>query len=185
MQDALLYAVRDAILGGGFGYDESSCEVMADGQPPARCGKLFVAVHQADSRPGPDNDNSLQEYFGFTVTVTIRAVAPPDRIGNSEIAVRQADRKGLNRRLEELRAFLHMNWGVLQDANNNLAAWATETTGTVYGFCEPARYRGCSKPRLVGADWFSAAPGGKQQFGVAADLTFADCRRMQAIAVYV
>lgn len=188
MIDALLFSVRDAIIAGGFGYSASTCEVMDSGEPPPRCGKEFVAVHQAATRTSSETDNKLEEYFGFSVTRTQRIVAPLDQVGWKELAIKLAKQTGFNRRCEQLRAFLHMNWGILQDANNNLKAWAPDNQGTVYGFCEPARYRGMEKPKIVASSWFRAEhPQGKgdDHFGIVSELTFGDARRFQPIAEYV
>ncbi len=185
MIDALLYAVRNTIWSSGLQYASESCDIMKDGQPPARAGNVFVAVHASATRTSPETDNKLEEYFGFQLTVTIRCKAPPDRIGNSEITVQLKDNLGMNRRVEALRALMHMNWGVVQDANNFLVQWAPDNQGIVYGFSEPARYKGCSEPRLEGDAWFSAKPGGKEPFGAVVEMDFVDARRFQAIAEYV
>lgn len=189
MLDALLYAVRDSIRDAGFGYSEASCEIMADGSPPARCGNVFVAVHEGATKTTGETDNKLDEYYGFSVTLTQRIKAPPDKIGTAEIALRNFVAKegretGFNRRCEQLRAFLHMAWGVMQIANNNLIAWADENTNQVYGFGEPCRFEGMdAAPRLVGAAWFSADPE-SDNFGLACELRFGRARRFQPIGTY-
>ncbi len=180
MIDAILYAVRDAIRGAQYGYDHKTCEVMADGHPPPRCGDWFAAVHQGASTS--DSDNCLMEYFAFALTLTARVVISLDRVGDRLLAKQLARETGFNARAEQLRAFLHMNWGVLQDANNNLFAWSKATT-QVNGFCEPARYRGMDVPVLVGGEWFNAEPDA-MDVGLKAELRFEDARRLQPIATY-
>ena len=185
MLDALLYAVRDAIRAAGMNYGKSECEIMEDGKPPPRAGNVFAAVHSGTSRSS--RDNQLYEEFGFSVTLTMRVTVPLDRVGDQLIArnlnlVPEAQRQGFNAKVEQLRTLLHMNWGIVvlrnrtpPSANDNLAAWAT---GTVYGFCEPARYRDPGKVQLVGGEWFSADPEALD-FGIKADMRFDGARRFQ------
>ncbi len=188
MLDALLYAVRDNLIkNSGLQLSLATCQVMASGEPPPRCGKTFVAVHGDATETSSETDNKLEEYFGFTLTLTWRITLSFDRIGDQEIAV-NLRKNGFNRWCENLRAYCHMAWGILQDANVNIAAWAPEGQGSVYGFNEPARYKGMSKPRLVGSDWFAAEPpeeGRDMEFGIVSDLRFEGARRFQAIAEYV
>lgn len=192
MLDALLYAVRDGIRAAGMNYDTASCEIMENGSPPPRCGNYFVAVHGGTDRGS--SDNQLQEYLGFLVTLTARVTVPLDRVGDQQMSrnlalVPLAQRQGFYAKREQLRAFLHMNWKmtVLQgqtpnSANDNLAAWAT---GEVYGFCEPARYRGSEKARLMGSEWFDAEPPKnvrnekKEMFGIVSEMKFEGARRFQ------
>lgn len=191
MIDALLFSVRDAIRDAGYGYNASTCEIMADGHPIPSMGDWFVAVHELASRSNADN--CLNELFGFGVTVTRRISGVPfDRIGNKVMAANLARQPGpqgqpsFNARCEQLKNFLHMNWGVLQDANNFLVQW-TPGDNLVYGFCEPARYRGMETPVLEGGAWFQADPEidpASQPIGLKAQLTFEDCRRLQAIGTY-
>lgn len=197
MIDALLYAVRDGIRAAGMGYAIPSCEIMDDGRPPPRCGNVFVAVHGGKSRTGDANSNNLSELFDFSVTLTMRVTVPLDRVGDQQIArnvalVPLGQRQGFNAKAEQLRAYLHMNWRITvltgqtpNSANDNLIAWAT---GAVYGFCEPARYRGVDAPRLVGGEWFAAEPDA-EDMGVVAELRFEGAKRFQpqtsAIGLFV
>lgn len=192
MIDALLYAARDGIRAAGFNYDQTSCEICADGHPPPRCGAFFVAVHGGRSRPGGANQRNLDELFGFSVTLTMRVTVALDRAGDQQVArnlplkdiggVPLALRQGFNARLEQLRAYLHSNWAMVvlvnrtpPSANDNLAAWAA---GTVYGFVEPARWAGEEVPRLVGGEWFSAAPDAPD-VGIVSEMRFDGARRVQ------
>ncbi len=187
MIDALLYAARDAIRAAGFNYGVAECEITADGHPPPRCGNVFVAVHGGKS--SNDAVRNLDERFGFSVTLTMRVVVALDRVGDQQIArnlnlVPLAYRQGFNARVEQLRTLLHQNWGmvVLQgqsppSANDNIAAWAT---GTVYGFVEPATWRGLTEDaHLVGGEWFASDPD-SEDVGIVAELRFDGARRMQA-----
>lgn len=186
MIDALLYAVRDGIRASGIGYDHATCEITDDGKPPPRAGNVFVAIHGGTSNS--TMDNCLHEEFGFKVTLTMRlARVAIDRVGDQLIARNlvlnpEGQRQGFNHKIERIRAFLHMNWclTVLEgqtpmSANDNIKTWAE---GTVYGFCEPMRYRGAEMPTLVGAEWFSAEPG-EDMIGVKAEMRFDGARRFQ------
>lgn len=186
MIDALLYAVRDAIRASGLGYGVAECCIMDDGRPTPRCGDFFAAVHETSAGVGGNtNDNNLYELLGFSVTLTARVNIPHDRLGEQLLArnVPRVQRRGFNLKCEQIRALLHMNWQmvVLQgqtptSANDNLAAWAT---GTVYGFCEPTRYRGgVGELRVVGGEWFEAEAE-SDNVGLACELRFADAKRFQ------
>lgn len=198
MIDALLYAVRDGIRAAGMNYGKAECEIMDDGKPPPRAGNWFVAVHGGRTRPGQANDNNLFELYDFAVTLTGRVTVSLDRVGDQQIArniplkdingVPLAQRQGFDAKVEQLRGFLHMNWGVtvLQNqtpasANDNLAAWAT---GTVYGFVEPARYQGAEVPVLVGADWMGTEPE-DENFALKSELRFAGAKRFQPVLASV
>jgi hypothetical protein len=180
MIDALLIAVQQDVLGGGFNYDKRSCLIMPDGQPPPGCGDVFVAVHPG----GTDGDmmNALDQYLGFSLTLTMRVKEPPDRVGDQLLARNVARRVGFNARAHQLGIFLHMNWGVLQDANNVLVSLAGDVM-TVEGFCEPAQWASMEVPTLVGGEWFGASPD-SEDVGLKAELQFERCRRLQAIAIY-
>jgi hypothetical protein len=181
MIDALLFAVRDAVLTCGQGYDKRTCDVRDDGHPVPRCGDVYVAVHQG--RSTSTADNCLDERLGFSLTLTLRVTIPPDRVGDRTLAIKLANSTGFNRRAERLRAFFHQNWSVLGAANNYLVELNPDAQ-TIYGFCEPARYRGMEIPLLVGGDWFGADPGAEDT-GLKAEMRFEDARRLQAIGSYL
>jgi hypothetical protein len=176
-------------------YGKAECEIMDDGKPPPRAGNVFAAVHGGRSHPGQANDNNLFELFDLSVTLTMRVTVPLDRLGDQLIArnvalVPFAQRQGFNAKIEQLRGFLHMNWGitVLQgqtppSANDNLAAWVTGTAA-VYGFCEPARYQGAEVPALVGADWLGAEPD-SEDFALKSELRFVNAKRFQPVLAQV
>lgn len=189
MIDALLYAVRDWVRKARFDYDQATCEIMDDhdgGRPPPRCGNYFAAIHGGKSRN--DSVRNLDERFGFSVTLTMRVTIPIDRIGSQMIArnielVPLGQRQGFNHKVEQLRGFLDMNWRLTvltgqtpNSANDNLSAWAS---GSVYGFVEPAMYKGVNgPPRLVGGEWFGADPEA-EDMGIVQELRFDGARRMQ------
>ncbi len=187
MIDALVYAVRDGIRKAGLNYDAASCEIMDDGRPPPRCGNFFAAIH--DGAMASDADNQLNELYSFTVTLTMRVTVPLDRVGDQQMArnitrVPLGERQGFYAKTDRLRAFLHMNWQIVvltgqtpNSANDNLTAWST---GTVYGFCEPMRFRSMDMPKLVGGEWFGAEADA-EDVGMKAALTFGRCRRFQPV----
>lgn len=189
--DALLFAWRDAIRTLSGYKDAAHCEIVADseGRPPARMGNWFAAVHQGSYRS--TMDNALDEYYGVNVTLTMRLDVPVDRAGDQFLAKQLAAQPGpggspsFNWRMSQLRAFLHMNWGAMQDANNNLMT-LTPDTEIAYGFSEPARFRGMDEPQFVGGDWFGSEPTEVEApLGLKATLRFEDCRRgPQAIGAY-
>lgn len=191
MIDALLYAVRDAVRAAGFNYGKAECEITGEGgKPPPKCGNWFISVHDGVSRPGYANDNNLYEFYDYSVTVTARIGKTSfDRVGDQLISrnlvrVPQGYKEGFNAKVEQLRAFLHMNWPitVLQNqtpnsANDNLAAWST---GTVYGFTEPARYNGAGRVSDAPPGWFGEdAGGGDVPFGLKAEMRFEGAKRFQ------
>lgn len=194
MIDALLYGVRDGIRAAGMNYGKAECEIVDDGRPPPKSGNVFVAVHGGKTRPGYANDNNLYEFYDFSVTLTMRVTIPMDRVGDQLIArnlalkdvnsVPLAQRQGFNAKMEQLRAYLHMNWRITvltgqtpNSANDNLSAWAT---GTVYGFSEPARYRPSESPSLQGGEWLGADPD-VGEFCVKSELRFEGAKRFQAV----
>jgi hypothetical protein len=185
MIDALLYAVRDGIRGAGYNYNQNSCEIMGDDRPPPRCGDRFAAVYQMPSQSVMMN--ALDEYFAFGVTLTRRVTVPLDRLGDQLLAKKVARKLartiGFNAECEQLRAFLHMNWGILQDANQNLISLEPDAN-MVYGFVEPAHFAGMETPILVGGEWFNAEPEASD-VGLKAELRFDGTRRLQPIALYV
>lgn len=185
MFDAILYAVQKTISlsdFGGFSYDYSMCQVMPDGHPPPRAGNIFVAIHQKAMTS--DMMNALNEYYDFSVTLTMRLTnVPLDRVGDQLLATQLATQKGFNRRANVLGSFLHMNWDVLELANQNLLQMMP-TVANVYGFSEPARLGGVEVPQLVGSEWFFAEPDDPQA-GLKAEISLVNCRRgPQAIGSY-
>ena len=185
MIDALMYAVRDGIRSAGFNFGYAESEIMDDGRPPPRCGNFFASVHGAKEKS--TDSNNLVEYYDFSVTLTMRVVVPLDRVGDQQIyrnlaRVLIAEREGFRAKVDQLRRLLHMNWSMVvltgqtpASANDNLVAW---TSGTVYGFCEPARFVSATDPRLVGGEWFGADPDA-DDVGVVSELNFSGAKRMQ------
>lgn len=189
MIDALLYAVRDVIRAAGINFGVAECEIMDSGRPPPRCGNFFAAVHDGTTRSGPANSRNLDELFDFSVTLTARlGRVSIDRVGDQLIARNLAraplgNREGFNAKVELLRALLHSNWKITvltgqtpNSANDNLTAWLGGSG--VYGFVEPARYRGLPRIAETPADWFGDDPD-STTLGVKAELRFEGARRFQ------
>lgn len=55
-----------------------NCGRTFDAQPPPACGKLWISVWSDGSRKS-QSKTSLDELYGFSVTITLRAVKPWDR----------------------------------------------------------------------------------------------------------
>lgn len=176
-------------------YGPAEVEIMDDGRPPPRAGNVFVAIHGGKHRPGYANDNNLYEFYDFALTLTMRVTIPMDRVGDQLIArnlpltlndVPLGQRQGFDHKVEQLRSFLHMNWKITvlpnqtpNSANDNLVAWAT-TVNEVYGFCEPARYKGEEIPSLQGGEWLGADPD-TGEFCVKSMMKFEGAKRFTPI----
>jgi hypothetical protein len=192
MMDALLYAVRGmnntsaGLWGAGFGYSVETCDIMPDGKPRPMSGDTFLAIHPGNTRS--ERDNMLFERYAFNITLTMKVTrVAMDRVGvrllTSDVAQQLARKVGFNQKADQIRAFMHMNWGVLQDANQNLINFNPQAE-LVYGFCEPARFRGMDLPVWALGDHFGSEPD-SGDLGLKAELRFADCLRFQAIATYL
>jgi hypothetical protein len=186
MIDALLFAVKEAVSR-QYSYDERTCDVRADGSPPPSCGDYFLAVHQAGGRS--EMDNALDQYLGFDLTLTYRVTVPLDRLADQELANKLARKQGprgqpsLNARLDQVQTFMHMNWGVIQDANNYLVQWAKEEV-VVCGFAEPARYTTTETPRFESGAWLSA-DADADHVALVGVAHFDRARRLQVLQYFV
>jgi len=198
MIDALLFGVKHHVLVAAWGYGPNSVDIRVDGRPPPSAGDFFLAIHETGSQSLMDN--ALDEYFAFDLTLTQRVTVPLDRLGDQELAKKLARQPGpqgqpsFNARLEQLRAHFHMNWMLLQTANNLISDWTPSQGGValqyqpsatpVYGFCEPPRYRGLERPHFESGTWFAADPEA-EEVGLVGSLHFDDCRRLQALQTFV
>lgn len=183
MIDALLFSVRDAILAmkkPGWDYSYHTCEVMDDGKPKPNMGQIFLSVHQGTETSGADN--SLDELFSVSLTLTMAVNIALDQIGNGLLARQTAKQNGFNMRCRRLCTWMHMNWSLLSLAN----AWLMANAGDeefVYGFCEPLRYKRKDQPNFVGADWMGLQQGAVN-IALSARMDFADARRLSAMGSY-
>jgi len=164
--------VRDGIRT-DLGYDARTCEIMDSGQPPPRCGDVFLAVHPAGSRN--DMIGALNEYLAFSVTLTMRVVVPHDRVGDQLLARKLAQKVGFNARADQVAVYLHSNWILMGQANNLLYELSPQAT-TVYAFSEPWQFLDMDTPSLVGGEWFAAKPEARD-VGLVAEIRFGECRR--------
>lgn len=166
---ALLLAARDRIRS-ALSYANSECNVRPDGMPDPACGEVFVAIHPGVCRN--DSDLSLDEYVGVNVTLTMRASWLPVDQSGPELAAKAST--GLYARAEAIRALLHMNYTVMDDANTTIG-------GSENGFVEPLKYRSMGTPQAKGPDWFSAEDEYTPPAGWAIEIVFDDARRIQVI----
>lgn len=179
MMDALLHAVRDNVYR-DLGYDVRTCDIRDDGHPPPRCGSVFLAIHQGGV--SSDMQNALDEYFDFALTLTMRVSVPLERIGDRQLAIETTQDSGWNRKAHRVKNYLHMAWGILQDANQYLVDWNPDAP-TVYGFCEPARFADMETPVLVGGEWFGADLEAGD-VGLQGAIRFVRARRLQALTTF-
>lgn len=186
-QRALLLACQDILQAApnqtppalsGLGLPAAQCGVMFDEQPPPGCGELFVSIHPGDW--SADDVEGLKESYDLEITVTVRmAVIPRDRQSNVCVLASLGG-KTLDAQLEAIRALLHLD--SVQDQWLNRANFYIG--GSASGFVEPPRFRGCSRPKPCGPDWFSADSDGKERLppvGLAQTLKFAGAVRLQRI----
>lgn len=170
---ALLLATRNH-LRSSMSLPASECDVTEGGMPTPSAGERFVAVSEGEWRS--NSFESLDEYFGVNVTVTVRTERLPwDRLGPGVVA-ELANRKGLVRLGEWVRAAVHSSYEILNAANDILG-------DEVNGFVEPLRLAGPGRIRAVGPDWFKAQADSDSPSvaGVVLVVPFQRARRVQVI----
>lgn len=169
-QRALLLATRE-VLRGRLGLSQEECEVTVDGQPLPVAGEWFYAVH-----PGSwtnSSDLNLSEEYGVLVTVSVRiGMVPWDRVGQ-ELLARVWD--GLVAQCEKVRATLHMNYTLMNDANT-LIGQATEWNRLIV----PLMFLDGGRAQRRSGDWFSARTRGGVS-GLSQTLTFGRAVREQTL----
>lgn len=178
---SLMLATRDLIRS-GLNYADRECDVTFDGQPPPRAGKVFVAIHRGGRRSTARD--SIDELYELIVTITLRVNEPYDRLGTDLL---EKAAQGMDDRGDALRAFLHMNYDVMNRANTLLITAANITkppqgSPNVYGFSEPLGFVSDDIPRLVAGNWFHAASEAVE-VGIVQNLTFGGARRLQPIEI--
>lgn len=156
----------------GLSLSASDCDEQPDGFPPPNAGQIYYAVDEY----GWTNtaDESLDEYCGVSVTITLRAgFAPKDRHA-------MALRRDLRRRRADVRRVIHNNYDLMNLANRKLEEHFKHP---VNGFVEPLRFRSAGKPEIRGPEWFSAEanPNASAICGVSCTLLFERARRVQVI----
>jgi hypothetical protein len=181
MIDALLHSVLDAVRK-ELKYDAAHADLMDDEMPPAACGDVFVSIHEGGEQS--TSHRNLDIYYAYNITLTMKLKGIPlDRVGNSLLAKKLARESGWNKRADDLKNLCHMNWNVIQNANEKMVEFAPDAE-IIYGFCEASRYTGREKPQLVGPEWFGAKAG-KTEVGLKGTLHFDYARRFQPPEVYV
>jgi hypothetical protein len=164
-----------------YGYREVEL-VGPDGMPPPRCGDIFIGL--CDGGVRNDSVENLDEFYQVNMTLTMRVKGIPlDRIGDQLLAKKVAQKIGFNARCDVLRALFNKNWQVVQRANQMLVELNPDAA-TIYGFCEPPIFVGREAAHWVGPDWFSVEPS-QDHYGLAAQLRFDRCRRLQAVGSQV
>lgn len=185
MIDALLFAVRDTLRAAGFGWDKATCDLQADGHPPAFSGSWYLSIHGGQSRG--TMRNARDEYTGFVLSLTRRVDAVPrDRLGDQLLCNRLsrtlAIETGFNSRAQQIATFLDSNWAVIATANQYLVEMYAASY-QVNGFCEPAMWESTEDVKLVGGEWFSAEPEAADT-GIVCEIRFKDARRLEPIGTY-
>lgn len=179
------------------------CDVTEEGQPKPNSGQLFYGL--VGRSITNDSDASLDEYYAFDVTITLRTgYVPDDRIGNQLIIAALAGGTsdppgGIWALTELLRAGwrqasntggLHMNYQILSLAGGT--PWTSaggyvpqsySLPNTVNGFIEPAKFKSATYLGAKDPDWFHAVvdPNADPIAGVAVKLSFERARRKQVI----
>tara|TARA_B100000949_G_scaffold148547_1_gene130512 strand:+ start:248 stop:790 length:543 start_codon:yes stop_codon:yes gene_type:complete len=172
----LLIATRDQLWSAISVLDETNCGINPDGQPPPFAGQLYVSVHGTEWTVGGMVDGGLDEEFGIACTVTMRAgFTPDDRMGDSLYIKLATGLEDLVRKIiVEIRT---SRWIILNAANALMP-------DDLDGFVEPLRWLGVNaEPRIVGPEWFHAAPDvNNPTSGLSMEVRLDKARRIQALA---
>lgn len=171
MDEAYLQAVRDAIRT-AYNLDLMHCEVTPDGRAHPDAGEWYYAVH-----PG-SLSNSAQNYrddtVGLFVTVTLRTDAiMQDRLGAEAVL----GRNGIIARAKALAALIHMNYTIM-DAANDLLTNAAAAPGAS-PFYLPLQLVEAQYLGPKGPDWFFAEGQDAATTGLAVQINFGRAKRVQ------
>ncbi|WP_020474923.1 hypothetical protein [Zavarzinella formosa] len=166
MNELILATVEHLRSAAGLSLSADVCDEQPDGQPPPNAGQVYYAVHEGAWTNTADE--SLDEYCGVCVTITLRAgYAPRDRIALALL-------RDLRARRAAVRAAIHDNYDLMNLANTKLGP-------AVNGFVEPLRFRDAGRPQTKGPDWFYAEAAGHPVAGVTVTLVFEKARRVQTL----
>jgi hypothetical protein len=169
---ALLKAARDD-LRSRVPLIEAECEVMPDGRPEPKMGRVFAAVHDNGNWWNSSKEN-LDEMIGFDVTITLKVDTPSDRTGEHRIAKAST---GLLALAEKAVIVLHSSYLCMDQANLYLAA-----DGTLgESFVEPPRFSRGSKIQQRGGDWYGAVNEERRPACLTVQLSFRDARRLRGL----
>lgn len=153
--------------------DDSHVGVQFDGQPPAFSGQWYIGIH-GGTYQSSDYENLVEKY-AVNVTITWRkGFAPTDRQAKA-IMLKQAT--GLYDMIRKIQLGVHQSYALMSLANTEPSYGCAIGAN---GFVEPLRFRSCSPPRPVGADWFHADPN-EGDGGWIITMSFGDALRVQKI----
>lgn len=151
-------------------YTNAECDVCFDGQPPPRCGKIFVGIHRAPR--GSSLRTGQEIMYSMNITLTARVTEPYDRIGTD---LMEKAMIGLDDRADAIIDLVH------EDASGKIL---TVVNGFISGgqnaFVEPLSFEGDEGGRLVGGNWFHAQADA-MEVGVALTLRFGKAKRIKRI----
>ena len=182
-QAALETAVVNALLAAppaGLESPSAQCARMYNGQPPPKCGNVFLSVWY-DGQRGTDNQRTkLTELFGVYITLTLRFVLPFDRW------LRHRD--DMEARMNAIKVLICQdtwNYSII-NAANTLAGFRSSGTGDTtkpVGWAEALVFQGFDAIQEVGPDWFHARVehATEKDVGIAQRIKFGMARRVQYI----
>lgn len=191
--NALLLSCQDRFQN-TFGLTSSNVGIQIDGKPPPFGGELYLALHQQGFQNNDRIGQSLDETYGFNLTITLRTGAIPlDRV-NAELLTKLVT--GLNAKVDMARVAIHMNYDpILKDTGGAYGTGAGQVWAggkawsllpTVNGFVEPLRFYNATAPQWKYADWFWAVEEQgdsmvRMPCGLVVTLSFGGARRVQTI----
>jgi hypothetical protein len=190
---ALLPGVADRLTenNGKISLTALECDVMPDGQPPEKCGQVFVAVHPSQWNQTNDAGTALDETFGFQVTVSVRSrKVSGDAWGRATMCDprKGTGQGGLYAVAEGVRAALHCDYTAIAKANSLIDIAADGQGTTANGFDPECIFftGGDGRPAKRRADWWgstteSLSEKGSPYAGLSLSLNFT-VRRVQDIA---
>ncbi len=176
--EALETAVRNAIRT-SLAYQDSFCDCTFDGQPPPRCGPIYVSVwSDGATQPGPSVSTCLDEYHSVFITVTVRTVQPFDRL--------ILHRRDLEQRINAIRALIardRRDFSICNAANLLASYRSSGAPDSVHqpGFCESLLYQGKDRVEIKGPDWTHGdiEKATNRDCALAQTVRFGRCRRIQ------
>lgn len=181
LEEAVLGNIRDSAPTSGFSYDRVNSGRMYDGQPPPRCGNIFLSVWYDGQRGTLGQRTHLSELFGVYLTLTLRFVQPFDRWVHH--------RDDMEARANAIKALICQdtwNYSIIIDANKRAGFRTSSQPDNVspVGWCEPLVFQGFDPIQDVGADWFHADPGrvSERDVGIAQRIKFGMAKRIQSLA---
>jgi hypothetical protein len=191
---ALLGATKQTIqtmlgLTAGAQVGDQTVDITDEGQPKPMSGDVFYGII------GNGFSNSSDQYlkeedYGVDIIITMRTdVIPSDQIGNAVLTALKTTTNtgGLWARVEELRAYLNMNYDLLDLAGGTLVSkvWTGGQTYSIpsnrNGFWHPLQFTRATYLGVKGPDWFWAEGRDPAPTGVAARVSFGYAARTQTI----